>query len=638
MPNDLHISSTDNVPQDAIARLVRDRFEHSRNAFTIYHQKCIRYYDLWHGWSIGGLHPFRNNVSIPLVFSVIMSDVARKMATSFGVRPWVSFAGGGPEDAPFARRTEALVSEQFDDSGTYLKAVNMFTSGDLYGNSPMQIGWRQDIEKVDIRQQAPSLTGQTLRSIITEDRVTFDGPDWEPIDILDHFPQPGVPRTEDMTWQIRRYWLDMDEVKALARQGVFDQAAVASLEAASIRERVLQSFTNRRGTRTSPMGDNDLKRLDKHAKPVELIEYWGTVPDDMKMPDDATRRVITLANRSIPLRNRPRPFNRIQSPIRTYSPLPDPHSFVGVGKAEIAEKMQFTANRFMNQKLDALDTFIDPFFVYDRNSGVDPRELYMRAGRVFGVDGDPARAVLPIFPNLQGLNAALTEIEQLWRWVQQGTGIIQDTVQGQGGPGNTTAREFLGRQEAVNTRLLLESRIAEESWIEPMARDFALLDQQFMEPGKLLRMLGADALVDPETGEPIPEQERRIHLDDLNRDYNVRANGTTQTLGKAQKTQNLMLLLQAAGSHPVGLQLVNWAAFFRQIFQSAELDDPDGLLTLTPAQRQAQTQAIAAASPQGDQATAPGTPDSVVDLASLVGLGQGGIEAPAGDIAGLLGG
>lgn len=642
MPESSVTIISSNPQRDHVAAMVMERFNHSRNAFATFHKKTVRWYDLWRGWWSGGFQPFRNNVSIPLIFSVIWSDVARKMNTSFGIQPWVSFAPGGPEDGPKARRVEALVAQQMRDSDSYNKAVDMFVSADLYGTSVLQLGWRQDVEKVPVREQAPSLTGRQLERLTIDDRVTFDGPDWEVIDPLDFFPQPGVKRLDDMDWKIRRYWLDLDQVKQLGQTGIFDQAAVRDVEAASIRERVAATFTQRRSHRSMPMSNDDLKRMDKFAKPVEIIEYWGRVPGDMQMPDGATRRVISVANRAVVIRNRPLPFDTITDPFLDFSPLRDPHHFLGLGKAEVAEKLQFTANRFMNQKLDALDAFIDPFFVYDRNAGINPRELYMRAGRVFGVDGDPAKAVVPIFPNLQGLQFALGEVEQLWRWMQQGTGIIEDVVQGQAGPGNrTTAREFLGRQESVNTRLLLESRVAEEMWIEPLATKFHKLNQQFLEIPKAVRLVGADAMIDSGTGQPLPPEERQVGYSELNLDYDVRARGATMTLGKAQKQQNLVLLLQAASAHPVGLQMVNWASFFKQLFEASELENPSELLVLTPEEQAAQQQAIQMANgggQQGAEEQVAGTPDQIVNLADLVGLGAPALEAGAGNLAGTLGG
>lgn len=627
-----------NPSRTAVASMVMERFDHSRNVHSSFHRKTVRWYDLWRGWYTGGFQPFRNNVSIPLVFSTIWSDVARKMNTSFGIQPWVNFRPSGPEDGPKARRTEALIAQQMKDSDSYNKAVDMFVSADLYGTAVMQIGWRQDVEKVPVRQQAPSLTGRTLEKILLEDKVTFDGPDWEVLDPLDFFPQPGVKRLDSMDWKIRRYWLDLDQVKQLAKQGLFDAEPVRQVEVAGLRERVAANFTQRRSAANSPLSREDMRKQDKHAKPVEIIEYWGRVPADMQMPDGATQRVISVANRAVVIRNRPLPFSKITDPFLDFTPLRDPHSFLGLGKAEVSEKLQFTANRFMNQKLDALDAFIDPFFIYDRNAGINPRELYMRAGRVFGVDGDPSKAVVPIFPNMQGLQFALGEVEQLWRWMQQGTGIVEDTVQGQAGPGNrTTAREFLGRQESVNTRLLLESRVAEEMWIEPMATKFHKLNQEFLEVPKRLRILGADQMIDPVTGQPVATD---IGLDELNLDYDIMARGATQTMGKAQKSQNMALLLQASAAHPVGMQLVNWSAFFKQLFEASELDNPKELLNLTPEEQQAQRQALLDANGGGpqQQEELPGTPNEILNLGDLVGVGSPTLEAGVGNLAGTLGG
>src|SRR5262249_54024404 len=142
-------------------------------------------------------------------------------------------------------------------------------------------------------------------------------------------------------------------------------------------------------------------RSDKYAKPVEIWEMWGDLPSALA-PDGVQRRVCTLANRRVVLRNEPLPYWHGEIPFIAYCPQPDPHYFHGVGKGEISERLQMTANRLANQKLDALDLFIDPVFLMNRQMGIDTQNLYMRAGRVIGVDGPVDDSVIrPLSPDLR---------------------------------------------------------------------------------------------------------------------------------------------------------------------------------------------------------------------------------------------
>lgn len=593
----------ENAPD--VKALVLERFRHAEQTFRPFFVRSVRFYDIYRGWYSGTFQAFRNNVIIPLLFSTVWADVARKVNTSFGVYPFVQMYGYGPEDTAKARKNELLISAQMKDCKTFLKAVDMFLMADLYGTSICQYGWETRTENLIRRElETAPLTGKRFERLKTEQRVTFNGPVWNTVDILDFFPQPGFHHIDEMSWVIRRYWLDMEEVEAMAQAGIFDKAQLEKLKIGGAQRDIIEELKARRTSVRGPFGETEVRRMERFAKPVELLEMWGKVPSEFRSPDGGTERVITVANRTCVLRNRPNPFWHGKKPFIAFSPLNDPHFFHGIGKVEIGERLQLSANRIANQKLDALDLFVDPAFIYDRSKGVDVRNLFMRSGKVIPVDGPPAEAIQALIPNLNGLQNAYQEISDLNRWMQQGTGITEDTVLGMKGAQEQTAREFLGRQENTSIRLLLESRLAEEAWIEPLANGFHSLNRQFLPTPQMIKIIGAAALADPVTGMPAPPENMEIDLDDLNIDYDVRARGATQTIGRAARQQNMVLLLQSTATHPAAMALVNWIAFFRDLFRTFEMGNEDELLNPPPGMQQA----IAMANGQMPPEQAPGVP------------------------------
>ena len=616
--------------------LVMSRFQHSKSTFNALFTRTSRWYDLYRGVIAGHFQSFRNNVTIPLLLSTVQADVARKVSISFGTWPYVSFFGFGPEDAAKARKNELLISAQMKDSKSMLKGADMFLTGNLYGTAVWQDGWRQETKRLITREAEVGPGGKRFEKLNTEDRIVFDGPDWDVVDILDFFPQPGIRDIQEMGWVIRREFVELDELMRLSKPkseggaGMYDRGAVLELKRSALLREVDREMEVRRNFIRSPFSEQETRRLEKFAKPIELLHMWSTaIPSEFLSDGQTPNRVVTVANRMKVIRNHPNPYWHGEIPFGAYSPLRDPHFFHGFGKMEIGESLQLTANRIMNQKLDALDLFIDPVFAYDRNKGVDTRNLFMRSGKLVATDGNPAEALMPIIPNMSQIQNAYQEVNDLWRWIQQGTGIIEDTVMGGQSGGRSTAREFLGRQENVSTRLLLESRFAEEMWLEPMANRFRALNKQFLSTPKKLRILGADAITNPVTGEPLPPEEIDINLEDLAQDYDVRARGATQTIGKAARQQNLVLLLQAAGSHPAALQLINWVAFFRDMFRTFEMTNVDELMNPPPAQKAALAQAEGAQQPQGASPQAPG------DILGALGLpGQEQVGSIEGTLSG----
>jgi hypothetical protein len=535
--------------------------------------------------------------------------------------------GWGPDDAPIARKREALLDAQFKDCNSFLKAVDVFLSADLYGNAVIQHGWKKEVrDTLTSGSDFMPISGMQIQQIKRQQVTMFDGPDFDTVDLLDFYPQPGFKDIDKMAWVVVRRFLDLEDVRDLAAQDIFDKVEMARLEregggSASVEDDIKSYRTFFR------QESGESARIQEHySRPIEIIEMWGTIPTELTPGDGIRHRVITVANKRYLLRNRPNPFWHGQKPFLNYAPMPDPHYFFSPGKAEIAEKMQIVANRFTNQMLDALDLFIDPAFFYDRNCGLDTRNLYMRPGRFIGIDRPPGDSIMPIIPNLNGVQMGLQQTEMMDRWIQKGTGIVEDTVQGMGG-NRQTAREFLGRQESVATRLLLESRLAEEGFIEPLANCFDLLDRQFLELPREIAILGGSAQKDPISGANIPQTKEQLQPSDMEFDYHARAQGSSSRLSKATRQQNMVLLLQAASSNPIVAQAINWVNFFREIFRDFEINDIDELIAPAMNPMLQQQQLMAAGQPAGQSNGGspmgmPGEPNQVItpgNMANILG-------------------
>src|SRR6185436_2020349 len=227
----------------------------------------------------------------------------------------------------------------------FLKQVDAVVSADLYGVAVMQIGWKKDqpmrvVEYVDL---AP-LSGKIVRHIKKQPVTMFDGPESMLIDLLDFFPQPCVPRLDQMKWVVRRYFLDLDDIRYLASIGAFDKNELRRLEmeGAVGKGNAYASTSLRRFQVRTGMDDETARFMDKYSRPIEILEFWGTIPSELAPPSErgVLKRVITVANRRYLMRNRSFPYNHGQIPFVAFSPMPDPHHFYAPGKAEIVEKLQ----------------------------------------------------------------------------------------------------------------------------------------------------------------------------------------------------------------------------------------------------------------------------------------------------------
>lgn len=625
--SEIRLDPTVEGRRDQIAGLVRARKEHSENHYSGIRRELPQYYDLYRGVQTGRHTPHKNSIHIPLIFSTIQSDVARKTQTSFGSWPIVSFVGYDPGDASLARKREALISAQMRDMGIFRKGYEVFLTADLYGTAVVRYGWDRFDQEMEVeRFDKLPLSRQMVRIAERQTVTVFDGPNLIVKDLLDCFPQPGFRTIETMGWFCEQDYMDWDLIRALSEMPMsggffFDPKEVNRMKTdggTTAAELDVQDYKNWR-TQSRTMVEEDARQSERYARPVKLITMWGRIPLELA-PDGIVDRVITVANGKYVLRNRPMPFWDGKKPFFAYSPMPDPHYFFAPGKAEVAAKLQVLANRFTNQQLDALEIFIDPVFFVNLNSGLDTRNLFIRPGKFIPMDGNPNEMILPLQPNMTGLQMGGQMTEAAWRWMQQGSGIIEDTVMG-GGAQRQTAREFLGRSEAVATRLLMESRLFEETFLEPLADAFVDLNRQFLEHEKEVFIIGQSADIDPVTSEPIPTATRvGVSGFDLVPNYEARAMGSTTKLARSQRQQTLIFLIQAMGQNPVAAASVNWINFFRDTLREFEIANVNEIIN-TPAQQAQVMQAQQAGQGQQGQ-QAPGQAAAPGGIPPMLGQGS----------------
>jgi len=572
--------------REQMCSMVIDCMLYSEQQYSGIRQKWPRLYDLWRGSWSGRFHPHKNNVHIPLIFSAIWADAARKAASSLSMWPPVNFMGYGPNDRAIAQKQESLNGAQMKDDNMFLKQVDVIVGADLYGVSVMQIGWKRT-ERMRILEQVERMpiSGKVVKYLRKGNVVEFDGPETLNIDLLDFFPQPTVARLRDMKWVVRRYFLDLDDVRYLASIGTFSKGELARMErdgAIGAMTGELQSSVRRFQVR-SGMDDDTARFMNKYSRPIEILEFWGDVPSELSK-DGVLQRVVTVANRRYLMRNNPNPYNHGLLPFVAYSPTPDLHYFYAPGKAEVVEKLQIVGNRYINQSLDAADLMIDPMIIYDRSAGLTTRNFYSRPGRLIGVNGDPSKVMAPMKWDYSGLTVADNKLAQMREFLQMGTGIIDDAVQGLGGDSRQTAREFVGRREAAGTRLMLESRIYEENMLEAIANQFCSLSKQFLEPPVEVMILGDGAMIDETTGQPYPASRETLSAYDMLPNYSARAMGATMGLSKQMQQQNMLQLLQALGT-PLGQSLmgqINAVNFFRGIFKTFEVPNINEIFVVNP--------------------------------------------------------
>lgn len=561
---------------DRYANFVRTKRDYARKQRTADYERFKRYYQLWRGVLKQQDFSSRHNVMIPLLFSYLSQDVSKKLQTIFGVYPYVNFVGGGQNDQAIAKRNEALVSLQMDDANTFIKAFDLILSADLYGTAYGRIGWKHEERVFQWYDKVMDMEVPMKDTV-----VDFDGPNWENVDPVDIWYDPNVRDLNESPFVGHSWYEDYDILAEMARDpnSRFDASAIRELgktDGAPPQDEY--EMFKARLEMSRNLVDYRTRAHEAFEKPVKIDEFWGLVPDELSI-GGVRQVVITLANDKFILRARPNPFWFRKPPFFELTFMRDPSSSRGIGKIEVVAPLAAAVNRLVSQRMDVNDLFVYPMFAASTTAELDVKDnLYARPGRVFRVNGNVNESFVPIIPNMTGVANNLQEVEMLSKYIQQGTGMIEDVSMGISG-NRTTAREFMGRAELAATRSGLETVICEQSFLVPLANRFRELNRQFLSVPKAIQMIGVAAVVDPITGLPMPQEEAVINTQDINADYKARARGSMLTLNKSMKQQNMLAALQAIQANPLGIQMVNWANFFREFFQIFDLD-PDKLLNV----------------------------------------------------------
>lgn len=543
---------------DATVLLVESRRKDSERDCGDFLKNLAGWYDDYRGIYRGEVASYRNNLGLPLAYSMVWAATAKQVQALFSTYPYVSFMPHAPEYNAQANKTSLLTSAQLKDARAFEKSVDFHSSAGIYGTAIWRVGWSY-IQR--LRAVKQTILGQVISR--PQPVIEFNGPDLQVVDLLDFRIAPGFKRVQDAPWIMFRYYLDLDDLEEMdgGPFSTLKPGALAALKATGMPSDVRAEFEERQSHSRS-VSDYQARRSTSFSKPVEIWEMIGTVPREFA-PEGVRERVIAIANGRVVLRNDPSPF--WVKPAIAHSPTPDPHSFYGIGKVQAVSKMQMAANRILNQKLDLIDLTISPVFLGDANRMPDTDSLFTEPGKVWLTDGDPSNILQPIIPNLSGLQAAYMELDSLWKYMQMAGAVGEDTVMGMPGGDRQTAFEFRGRQEQAMTRLALEAMLA-SSALEEVAEQFHYLNRELLPMPTQLRILGSLATTNPTTGLPLPPDTPIIEAGELDHNFRAKCFGPMTMLSRAAQRQDGMQLAQIFSANPVLLQALNWVGFARKMF------------------------------------------------------------------------
>lgn len=558
------------------SRSVLDRLPSLYNAFSVV--------------NTGDVASYRNNIGLPLLVSMVLTDTARQANAIFGGPDIIDFVGCPAEKRAIAKKNSILVSNQLHDSRSFVKGVDFLNNAHLYGTAIARVGWTYLERMRNFRVETPMGI-----QVMSRPTIVRDGPDWENIDLADFGPQPNKKYIQSMDRIQFRYYEDYDTLVEMdqshrSRFGVSLFAPGALEKLANRRAPTAEDLRLRRYGQ-NPSLANAKNNPSTYSKPVEIIETIGLFPREFAVDGDRNR-VVLVANGHTLLRNDANPYWNGLKPAVVYCPAPDPQYFYGIGKGVLIEPLQNAASRLVNQKLDIMDFAVNPMSAVNINKFPNIANLNSKPGKLIPINGNPADVFMPIQHNFAGVQHAFQEVAELREFAQMAVGISEAGTMGIGANGDMTAREYLGRQEAANTRLGLEAQLA-SVFVGELAEWYRDLNQQHLSLPAQIKLIGNAAFVDPDTGLPFEDPNMgTIVADDLVHTWQARAIGPLALVSQGLQRQDAMQLMQMLSANPVAMQMVSWATFTRRIFKLFPgFDDPAMLVEQVPQINQMAAQA-----------------------------------------------
>jgi hypothetical protein len=469
-------------------------------------QRWRRFYKLYRSYVIRRKGDWRSKVFIPICFYIIEAIVPRLVAQL----PAVTLEPMSEEDEEPAKIMEKVIGWATRKSRVEIELVKIYKSALKYGTGigkvrherrTKQVAQYEDELRTEmIPSQQPILdpdTGMPMRDLTGEimgetiefpmleptptgrrirtmtERVAYDGPICDFVNIFNFWPSPEATSVEDARYVIQRTFRDTGYIQKMLDEGIWrlpDGMSMADLSTGEQDEL-----------------DRVASEIDEQGMPPagdlgEVLEFWT---------DDA---VMVVLNRAALVRADHNPYEHGEKPFVRFVDYIQEGEFWGVGEIEAIEGMQDITNALWNQRIDNVRLSLNRMYAFDPDNVHDLRDLQNRPGglvRVRTRDIPAGQVVQPLdIPDVTA--SAYTEVAEIERMTEKVSGVSAYTTGTDSPTMNDTATGISLITEQGNTRFALKVKFAEMTGLTPLARMYGSILQQFMPDEMSVRLLNED--------------------------------------------------------------------------------------------------------------------------------------------------
>jgi len=466
---------------------IREQFTLAKRYLDPIHKKMNDQESLYRTY-LDGDYPHTARVFDPRVFRVIETITPRMVANE----PTGSFYPSEEGDIDTSEILNSLIKYDWNKAHMFPKLTSFVKSMLIFGTAFGLNHW--DFRETTKKRMVPKeLNGSFVWSPTSSEEVTvteFDGPNFEPLNIYDCFPDPNCTSVDNMRWFIYRTFKTIKELKEENDTRGFDyytnldklETAIGDKASKSAKSANTEDSTYREHRRTM-LSTEELKGQDKSNPDVVILRRFTK-----------DRWVEIAPEYDLVIREIDNPYFHGEIPIVVGVDYPYPGELYGMGEIEPIDRIQRAINAVLNQRLDNVQLVLRNMWKVRKNSGVDMHTLISAPGNI--VTTDDMNAVESIdTPDVTGPSFVQT-MNYLTAALQNGSGITDYTIgiNNESSVANKTATGTRLIQQEANAQFKLKIQLFYHMVVERVANQWKDLRIQFTTEGQKLRIVGKEKI------------------------------------------------------------------------------------------------------------------------------------------------
>jgi len=495
--------------EEELKKEISEQFLLSKKYLDPVHERMNLQEELYRTYIDKNNYPHSARVFDPRTFRIIETITPRMVANE----PTGSFYPTESGDMTTSHILNALMKYDWRRAEMFPKLVMYVKSMLIFGTAFGRTYW-DFREKEKTRMVAKTIGGRMVWTPKNTEQIKvteFDGPNFEPLNIYDCYPDPNSTSLANMRWFIYRTFKTVKELEY--------ENETRGYEHYKNLDKLKQAVEDKSKENNSAGRKDNLQFREHRRVMLSTQEFIG---EDKSNPDVVVLRRFTpdgwcfyAPEYDIIIREEENPYFHGEMPIIYGVDYPYPGELYGMGEIEPVDRIQRAINAVLNQRLDNVQLTLNTMWKVKKDSNTDMHTLVSAPGNII-TTGDMNAVEAVQVPDVTGPTFVQT-MNYLTSAMQNGSGITDYTVgiDGSNSVANKTATGTRLIQQEANAQFKLKIQLFNHMVIQRIANLWKDLRIQYTTEEQKVRIIGRDLVnylrentqlsqIDPQGNQIIP--------------------------------------------------------------------------------------------------------------------------------------